>query len=115
MSSQYIILKYKTVYSGEFVQIAVFSYDTDEDKPTVYLSFVNGWARVNSATENPSDPIFEDLLGTFLRKIDTKVLLQEFIENSGTLYSVFMLVPPVDSSSPAETLAEEIASMLLVE
>jgi len=115
VSSQYIILKYKTVYSGEFAQIAVFSYDTDEDKPAVYLSFIEGWARVNSTAESTSDPVFEDLLGTFLRKIDTKVLLQEFIGNSGTLYSVFMLMPPNDSSSPAETLAEEIASTLLVE
>ncbi len=115
MPSQYVILKYKTVYSGEFAQIAVFSYDTDEDKPTVYLGFVTGWARVNSATESTDDPVFEDLLGTFLRKIDTKVLLQEFIENSETLYTVFMLMSPQDSSSPAETLAEEIANTLLVE
>lgn len=115
MTAQYIILKYKTVYSGEFAQIAVFSYDTDEDKPTVYLSFIEGWPRVNSAIESTNDPIFENLLGTFLRKIDTKTLLLEFIENSQTLYSVFMLTPPQDSSSPAETLAEEIASTLLVE
>ena len=112
MTAQYRILKYRSVPAGDFVQIAVYSYDTDEDKPTVYIGFIDNWVRVNSAARDTSDPIFENLLGAFLRRADNKTLLQEIIEAPD---SVFMFMPPVDSSSPAETLAEEIAATLIVE
>ncbi len=114
MSSQYIILKYQSIFTGSFTQIAVFSYDTVEDKPEVYLAFIEGWGRVNNAAGD-ENPIFENLLGDFLRKINTKQLLQDFIEDRDHLYSVFEFGVPNDSSSPAETLAEEIANTLLVE
>jgi hypothetical protein len=95
---------------GEFVNIAVLSYDTDKDKPEVYLGFVEDWVSVNNAVGEPYDPVFENLLGAFLGKINTKKALQNSIENSQD--SVFLFGDPQDSSTPANLLAEEIAETL---
>jgi hypothetical protein len=112
MSSQYIILKYQSIFIGDFAQIAVYSYDTADDKPEVYIAFIEGWSRVNNVAGD-ENPVFEELLGNFLRKFNTKTLLQEFIENREG-YTVFQFGVPNDSLSAAETLAEEIANTLLL-
>ena len=115
MTSQYIILNYRSVRTSEFVNIAVFSYDTDVDKSETYLAFVKDWVGVNNAAGDPNDPVFENLLGSFLREINTKELLQNKIDDSQAPYSVFMFGAPQDSEMAADILAEEVAKTLLVE
>lgn len=114
MTAQYIITNYRSVQTGEFVNIAVFSYDTDEDKPDIYLSFVRNWVAVNSSTGDPNDPIFENLLGSFLSALDTKKLLQDKIDNSQSPYSILTFGDPQDSDTSADALADEIARTLHV-
>ena len=114
MTAQYIILNYRSVRTGEFVNIAVLSYDTDADKPDVYLAFVKDWVSVNNANGDTNDPVFENLLGSFLGTITTKEVLQNKIDDSQSPYSVFMYGAPQDSEISADILAEEVAKTLIV-
>jgi len=114
MASQYIILNYRSVATGDFVNIAVFSYDVDPDATQTYLSFVKDWVSVNNANGDTNDPTFESLLGSFLSKIDTKQALQKAIDDSQVPYSVFMYGDPQDSEMSADVLAEEVAKTLHV-
>jgi len=119
MPSQYVVLQYGNVMTGEYLNIAVYSYDMDEDKPKVYSKFLENWTRVNAAFnlkgEKNTDPIMEDLLDHWLKKIDTKDALKEAIKNSNSPYSSLMFTEPRASLLGGETLAEDMAKTFLVE
>lgn len=120
MPSQYVVLQYGNVMTGEYLNIAVYSYDMDEDKPKVYSKFLENWTRVNAAFSGPQgreckDPIMEDLLNEWLKKIETKDALEEAIKNSNSPYSSLLFTKPRASLTPAEILAEDMAKTFLVE
>lgn len=113
MASKYVVLQYGNVMTGEYLNIAVYSYDVDEDKPKVYSKFLENWDRINAAFGK--DYIFESILDSYLKKIDTKETLQECIKNSNSPYSSLMFTEPRASLTAAETLAEDMAKTFLVE
>lgn len=115
MASQYVVLQYGNVLTGEYLNIGVYSYDMEDDKPKVYSNFLHDWTRVNAAFGNVTDPIFEEMLDSWLKKIDTKEALQEAIKNANSPYSSLLFTAPRGSINPAETLAEEMAKTFLVE
>ena len=101
--------------TGEYMNIAVYSYDLDDDKPQVYSKFLENWDRINAAFNADKDVIFESILDSFLKKIDTKEALQEAIKNSNSPYSSLMFTAPRASFLPGESLAEDMAKTFLVE
>jgi hypothetical protein len=112
MTSQYIIVNYKSIHTGEFVNIAVLSYDTDVSKPEVYLAFVKNWPSVNNAAGLPDDATFENLLSSFLGALSTKeTLLKSIDDNQGP---ALMYGDPQDSEMSADLLATEVAKTLHV-
>ncbi len=115
MPSQYVVLQYGNVMTGEYLNIAVYSYDVDEDKPKVYSKFLENWSRINAAFQTDKDPIFEAILDSYLKKIDTKDALKECIKNANSPYSSLLFTEPRASLTPAETLAEDMAKTFLVE
>lgn len=115
MPSQYVVLQYGNVMTGEYLNIGVYSYDMDEDKPKVYSKFLENWDRINAAFGNTKDIIFESLLDSWLRKIDTKDALNEAIKASNSPYSSLMFTDRRASLTAGETLAEEMAKTFLVE
>jgi len=115
MPSQYVVLQYGNVMTGEYLNIAVYSYDMDEEKPKVYSKFLENWARVNAAFGGVRDGIFEDILDHWLKKIETKEALKEAIKNSNSPYSSLLFTEPRASLTAGETLAEEMAKTFLVE
>lgn len=118
MPSQYVVLQYGNVITGEYLNIAVYSYDMDEDKPKVYSKFLENWTRVNAAfgmKDGDKDIIFEAILNEHLKKLDTKEALQEAIKTANSPWSSLLFTPPRASLTPAETLAEDMAKTFLVE
>ena len=119
MPSQYVVLQYGNVLTGEYLNIGVYSYDVEDDKPKVYSKFLENWSRINAAFgtngNTVTDPIFEEILDSWLKKIDTKEALKEAIKNANSPYSSLMFTAPRGSLNPAETLAEEMAKTFLVE
>lgn len=115
MGSQYVVLQYGNVLTGEYLNIGVYSYDMEDDKPKVYSKFLEDWTRVNAAFGNVTDPVFEEILDSWLKKIDTKEALQEAIKNANSPYSSLLFTAPRGSINPAETLAEDMAKTFLVE
>jgi|SRR5579864_583418 len=119
MSSQYVVLQYGNVMTGEYLNIAVYSYDMDEDKPQVYSKFLENWTRVNAAFDlkgdKNTDPIMEDLLDSWLKKIDTKPALEEAVKNANSPWSSLLFTKPRGSLLAAELLAEDMAKTFLVE
>ena len=119
MTSQYVVLQYGNVMTGEYLNIAVYSYDMDLDKPKVYSKFLENWTRVNAAFHQTggknTDPIMEELLDSWLKKIDTKEALQEAIKNSNSPYSSLLFTEARASLTAGETLAEEMAKTFLIE
>lgn len=119
MPSQYVVLQYGNVLTGEYLNIGVYSYDMEDDKPKVYSKFLQNWTRVNAAFGTNgnvvTDPIFEEMLDSWLKKIDTKEALQEAIKNSNSPYSSLLFTAPRGSLNSAETLVEEVAKTFLVE
>lgn len=113
MVSQYVVLQYGNVMTGEYLNIAVYSYDVDENKPKVYSKFLENWTRVNAAFG--PDLIFESILDSYLKKIETKEALQEAIKHSNQPYSSLMFTAPRASLLPGESLAEDMAKTFLVE
>jgi hypothetical protein len=111
MVSEYVVLQYGNVISGEYTNIAVYSYDTANDKPKVYSKFLENWDQV----EGSQDEIFQALLNTWLKKIETKEALQEAIRNSNSTFSSLLFTAPRSSVSSAETLLEEMSKLFLVE
>lgn len=101
--------------TGEYMNIAVYSYDLDDDKPQVYSKFLKDWTRVNDAFNIEDDKIFGAILDSYLKKIDTKEALQEAIKNSNSPYSSLMFTAPRASLLPGESLAEDMAKTFLVE
>src|SRR5512135_1000330 len=94
MASQYVILQFGNVMTGEYLNIAVYTYDMDEDKPQVYSKFLENWTRVNAAFDlkgdRNADPILESLMNNWLKKIDNKTALDEAIKNSNSPWSSLM-------------------------
>ena len=119
MPSQYVVLQFGNVMTGEYLNIAVFSYDMDEDKPKVYSKFLENWTRVNAAFDltgdKNADPILESLMNNWLKKIETKDALHEAIKNGNSPWSSLMFTEPRASLLPAETLVEDMAKTFLVE
>jgi hypothetical protein len=118
MPSQYVVLQYGNVMTGEYLNIAVYSYDMDEDKPKVYSKFLVNWTRINMAfgsSRESRDPIMEDLLDNWLKKIDTKEALFEAVKNADSPYSSLLFTKPRGSLLAAELLAEDMAKTFLVE
>lgn len=119
MSSQYVVLQYGNVMTGEYLNIAVYSYDMDEDKPKVYSKFLENWTRVNAAFnmkgDKTTDPIMEDLLDNWLKKIETKPELEEAVRDSNSPWSSLLFTEPRGSLLAAELLAEDMAKTFLVE
>lgn len=119
MPSQYVVVQYGNVITGEYLNIGVYSYDIDDDKPKVYSTFLESWTRVNAAFgkngNTVTDPIFEEILNDWLKKIDSKEALQEAIKNANSPYSSLLFTAPRGSITPGETLAEEMAKTFLVE
>jgi hypothetical protein len=119
MPSQYVVLQFGNVITGEYLNIAVFSYDMDEDKPKVYSKFLENWTRVNAAFDltgdKNADPILESLMNNWLKKIETKDALHEAIKNGNSPWSSLMFTEPRASLLPAETLVEDMAKTFLVE
>jgi len=119
MPSQYVVVQYGNVMTGEYLNIGVYSYDMADDKPKVYSKFLENWTRVNAAFgtngNTVTDPIFEEILNEWLKKIESKEALQEAIRNANSPYSSLMFTKPRASLNSAETLAEEMAKTFLVE
>jgi hypothetical protein len=115
MPSQYIVLQLGNVMTGEYINIGVYSYDMDDDKPKVYSKFLENWTRVYAMWGNVKDGIFEDLLEHWLKKIDTKEALQKAVKNSNSPYSSLLFTEPRASLTAGETLAEEMAKTFLIE
>lgn len=119
MPSQYVVLQYGNVMTGEYLNIAVYSYDVDDDKPRVYSKFLENWTRVNAAFnlqgDKNTDPIMEDLLDSWLKKIDTKEALMEAMKNADSPWSSLLFTKPRASLTSAETLAEDMAKTFLVQ
>lgn len=105
--------------TGEYLNIAVYSYDLDEDKPKVYSKFLKNWTRVNAAFDmkgdKNTDPIMEEMLNGWLIKIETKEALREAIKNANSPWSSLLFTPPRGSLTPGETLVEDMAKTFLVE
>lgn len=119
MPSQYVVLQFGNVITGEYLNIAVFSYDIDEDKPKVYSKFLENWTRVNAAFDlkgdKNADPILESLMNNWLKKIETKDALREAIKNGNSPWSSLMFTEPRASLLDAESLVEDMAKTFLVE
>lgn len=119
MPSQYVVLQYGNVMTGEYLNIAVYSYDVDEDKPKVYSKFLENWTRVNAAFDlkgdKNTDPIMEAMLDEWLKKIETREALEEAIKNANSPWSSLLFTKPRASLLPAETLAEDMAKTFLVQ
>ena len=119
MPSQYVVLQYGNVMTGEYLNIGVYAYDMDEEKPKVYSKFLENWTRVNAAFDlqgkECTDPIMEDLLDAWLKKIETKEALQEAIKNSNSPYSSLLFTKPRASLESPEILVEAMAETFLVQ
>lgn len=119
MASKYVVLQFGNVMTGEYLNIAVFTYDLDEDKPKVYSQFLENWTRVNAAFnlqgDKNSDPILESLMDHWLKKIETKDALQEAIKSANSPWSSLMFTEPRASLLPAESLVEDMAKTFLVQ
>lgn len=119
MPSQYVVLQYGNVITGEYLNIGVYAYDLDEEKPKVYSKFLENWTRVNAAFNwegnKNADPIMEDLLNEWLKKIETKDALQEAIKNSNSPYSSLLFTKPRASLETPEILVEAMAETFLVQ
>ena len=112
MVSEYVVLQYGNVITGEYTNIAVYTYDTADDKPKVYSKFLENWDRINQGNQ---DVIFEEMLNTWLKKIETKEALEEAVRNSNSPFSSLLFTSPRSSVSTAEALLEEMAKLFLVE
>lgn len=119
MASKYVVLQFGNVITGEYLNIAVYTFDIDEDKPKVYSKFLENWTRVNAAFnlqgEKNADPILDSLMSNWLSKIETKDALQEAIKNANSPWSSLMFTEERASLLPAETLVEDISKTFLVE
>lgn len=119
MSSQYVVVCYTNMISGEFINIGVYTYDKEDDKTQVYSKFVLNWPRLSALfgnrTDKVSDPILESIVESWLKKIDTKEALQELLKKSGGPYSSLQFTPPRASLLSAEKLLEDVAKDFLVE
>lgn len=113
MTSQYIVVQYGNVMTGEYLNIGIYSYDLDQDK--VYSKFITNFSRVRAAFDGAPDPFFEDVAMNWLRKIDTKAALQSIIEKSNSPYASLQFTTPRASLSSGEILAEELAKAFLTE
>lgn len=105
--------------TGEYLNIAVYSYDVDETKPQVYSKFLENWTRVNAAFDlkgdKNTDPIMEAMLDEWLKKIETRAALEEAMKNADSPWSSLLFTKPRASLLPAETLAEDMAKTFLVQ
>lgn len=119
MPSQYVVLQYGNVMTGEYLNIGVYAYDMDEEKPKVYSKFLENWTRVNAAFDlqgkECTDPIMEAMLDEWLRKIETKDTLQEAIKNANSPYSSLLFTKPRASLEAPEILVEAMAETFLVQ
>ena len=119
MPSQYIVVQYGNVMTGEYLNIGVYTYDIDEDKPQVYSRFLENWSRVNAAFglsgNKNTDTIMASLLDNWLTKIETKDKLLEDIKNSYSPYSSLLFTEPRASLLSADHLLDDVAKTFLVE
>lgn len=121
MPSQYVVLQYGNVMTGEYLNIGVYAYDMDEEKPEVYSKFLENWTRVNAAFptgkqgKECGDTIMESLLDSWLRKIETKEALQKAMKDANSPWSSLMFTQPRASLEAPEILVEAMAETFLVQ
>ena len=113
MVSQYIVVQYGNVMTGEYLNIGIYSYDID--KPQVYSKFITDFTRIRNAFGGGPDIMFEEHLMEWLKKVDNKEALQKIIDSSNSPYSSLQLMPPRGSLTPGESLAEDVAKTFLTE
>lgn len=119
MPSQYIVVQYGNVMTGEYLNIGVYTYDIDEDKSEVYHKFLTNWSRVNAAFgltgDKNTDTIMASMLDNWLTKIDNREILLADIKNSYSPYSSLLFTEPRASLLPAKQLLDDVSKTFLVE
>lgn len=119
MPSQYIVCQFGNVMTGEYLNIGVYTYDMDKDKPQVYSKFLEDWSRVNTtfglSGDKCADSIMASMLNNWLKKIDSRETLLQDIKNASSPYSSLLFTQPRASLLPAQELLDDVAKTFLVE
>lgn len=115
MITEYIVLQYGNVMTGEYLNIGVYTYSADENNQEVICRFVKKFDRVNNAF-NCIDPILSELVKSWLGKINTKISLKELVDSCDTPYTSLRVTEPRGSLlKTPEELLNSIADTFLVE
>lgn len=104
MTSCYTVAFMENMLTGEFINVAVFVYSSDFDKPIIYSAFLNKWSRFTEIF-GPEDDTFSQAIMYYLKRISDKADLHERIFGPRSPYSSFNFTPiKVCKKSPQETL-----------
>lgn len=113
MTSQYIVVQYGNVMTGEYLNIGVFVFDFDPKVEMVYVQFLTNWDRITAAFGK--DTILESIVEHTLKKIVTKKQMDNIIQAAQSPYSSLQFTPPRGSLDTPEDLVKWAAKTFLVE
>ena len=114
MSTQYMVVQFGDLFRGEFLNIGVFAWDTDPFITEVKSKFITNIDR-HKAVFGFADPILVDILENWIKKINNKSSLEQFVESCDSPYTSLQVTPPRGSLEPVDQLLEGIAKTFLVE
>ena len=114
MATQYIVVQYGDLMTGEFLNIGVIAWDMDDSITEVKSKFLTNLDRIKFAF-NYADPIMEDLLENWLKKIAVKSEVQFLIESCNSPYTSLQITAPRGSIESVDELIIGVAKTFLKE
>jgi hypothetical protein len=103
MPSQYQVVQYGNLFTGEYLNIGVFAFDFDPNVSEVHNYFLTDWERIRAAFG--VDRILEDIVDSWMRTIVNKKQLEDFVKSCNTPYTSLQITQPRASlDEPAELL-----------
>lgn len=112
MPSQYVVVQYGHVTSGEYLNVGVYVYDMDPNATEVKSDFVQDLSRIQKAFGK--DRIFESLLENWLKKITTKEQMLDALQQCNSPYSSLQMTPPRASLLSPDDLLKSIVPHFLI-
>jgi hypothetical protein len=115
MPSQYVVVQYGDLFRGEYLNLGVFAYNVDSEIKEVKSRWLSNLSRIEAAF-GWKDTILESFFESWLKKIDTKVALQDAIKSCNSPYTSLQFTQPRGSlDEDPEKLVADLAKTFLVE
>ena len=104
MPSQYMIVQYGNVMTGEYHSIGIFAYDMDPNATEVYTYFMPKFDRIYQVLGWDGDRILEGIVDHWLKTVVNQQQLQNIIKAQSPFSSLIVLEARISLDEPWQVI-----------